>query len=145
MFVFHYRLNLEEIPIKLTFICLIFRLLYDCALDNFDKCNLSGVLNIAYCGGGVSGAVSSVNGSAASQSGTNNGEPSQQTTARQEMRSSLPSLNLNQTHSEPLIVHPGIVICMLQLLPSIEYEPEPEKALVLQTYLAEVLKSLVRR
>lgn len=63
-------------------------------------------------------------------------------------RHSLPALNLGQPVPEPLIVHPGIVTCMLQLLPSVEYveaEGHSRKGLALQLYLAEVLKSLVRR
>lgn len=41
------------------------------------------------------------------------------------------------------IVHPSVVICMLQLLPSVEHECA-DTATVLQMYLADVLKSLVR-
>lgn len=113
-----------ELPHRLTFICLVYRLLYDCALDNFEKPNLSGVANIATAilGSQVAPVV-----------GT-------------DPRHSLPALNLGQPVPEPLIVHPGIVTCMLQLLPSVECAKEGQrKGLALQLYLAEVLKSLVRR
>lgn len=113
----------RQLPPRLTFICLVYRLLYDCALDNFEKPNLSGIVNIAtnILGTPVAPVV-----------GT-------------DPRHSLPALNLGQPVPEPLIVHPGIVTCMLQLLPTVESETEPRKGLVLQFYLAEVLKSLVRR
>lgn len=111
------------LPNRLTFICLVYRLLYDCALDNFEKPNLSGVMNIATAILGC--PVAPVVGT--------------------DPRHSLPALNLGQPVPEPLIVHPGIVTCMLQLLPSVECEWEPRKGLALQLYLSEVLKSLVRR
>lgn len=64
----------------------------------------------------------------------------------QEMPPAVPNLlNLTQPTPEPRIVHPGVVICMLQLLPSVYHTIEVEKALHLQIYLAEVIKSLVRR
>jgi WD repeat and FYVE domain-containing protein 3 len=59
-------------------------------------------------------------------------------------RVAVSSLNLTQPLPEPLIVHPSIVICMLQLLPSVEHELEVTQGQCLQLYLAEVMKSLVR-
>lgn len=113
-----------DIPLSLTFICLIYRLLYDIALDNFDKPNLSGVINI-----------------------TSPNLPTQTNIKPQpksDPRSVVSTLNLTQPLPEPLIVHPGVVICMLQLLPSVEHMDELSKSLSLQIYLAEVVKSLVR-
>lgn len=113
-----------DIPLSLTFICLIYRFLYDIALDNFDKPNLSGVINI-----------------------TSPNLPTQATIKQQpksDPRSVVSTLNLTQPLPEPLIVHPGVVICMLQLLPSVEHMDESQKSLSLQIYLAEVIKSLVR-
>lgn len=117
--------SFELLSPQLTFVCLVYRLLYDCALDNHaDKPNLSGVANVATS---ILGCPSAPVVSA-------------------DPRHSLPALNLGQTAApEPLIVHPGIVTCMLQLLPSVECASGPRKALALQLYLAEVLKSLVRR
>lgn len=112
-------------PTSLTFATLIYRFLYDIALDNFDKPNLSGLANITP--------------SIASTTATT---PNQ--LASKDPRSSVSSLNLTQPLPEPLIVHPSVVICMLQLLPSVEHETECEKALGLQMYLSDVLKSLVR-
>lgn len=117
------KVDTELLPSHLTFICLVYRLLYDCALDNFEKPNLSGVVNL---GTAILGSQS------VPVVGT-------------DPRHSLPALNLGQPIPEPLIVHPGVVTCMLQLLPSVECESDNRKGLALQLYLAEVLKSLVRR
>lgn len=54
------------------------------------------------------------------------------------------SLNLSPPAPEPVIVHPGIVVGMLHLLPSISDPSNPDIALALQIYVAEVIKSLVR-
>lgn len=45
---------------------------------------------------------------------------------------------------EPIVVHPGIVVGMLHLLPSISEPSTPQMALALQLYVAEIIKSLVR-
>lgn len=111
-------------PTSMIFATLIYRFLYDISLDNFDKPNLSGLANIT----------------PASATATTPNQP----TINKDPRSSVSSLNLTQPLPEPLIVHPSVVICMLQLLPSVEHETESEKALGLQMYLADVLKSLVR-
>lgn len=108
-------------PASLSFATLVYRFLYDITLDNFDKPNLSG--------------LASVTASSASQSPA---QPSK------DPRSSVSSLNLTTPQPEPMIVHPSVVICMLQLLPSIEHETAGNTALSLQMYLADVLKSLVR-
>lgn len=112
-------------PESLSFATLIYRFLYDIALDNFDKPNLSGLASIA--------SVTS------SQQSTSNGN-----NQPKDPRSNVSSLNLTQPQPEPMIVHPSVVICMLQLLPSIEHDTSGETALTLQMYLADVLKSLVR-
>lgn len=114
-------------PISLSFATLIYRLLYDIALDNFDKPNLSGLLSITSV---------IMNHQTANNNNTNQSK---------DPRSSVSSLNLTQPQPEPMIVHPSVVICMLQLLPSVEHGSSIETALTLQIYLADVLKSLVRR
>lgn len=60
-------------------------------------------------------------------------------------RSNVSSLDLTPPAPEPVIIHPGVVIVMIQLLPSLKNEDNPQLALVLQCYIAEVIKSLVRR
>lgn len=108
----------------MSYACLIYRLLYDIALDNFDKPNLSGVVGIT--------------------SPNLTRQHSNNKSLKTDPRSAVSSLNLTQPLPEPFIVHPGIVICMLQLLPSIEHEVDSVKGASLQLYLAEVIKSLVR-
>lgn len=111
----------QDAPASLAYICVIYRLLYDIALDNFDKPNLSGVMNLTT-------AIGTAN------------------TAKtiSDPRSSVSTLNLTQPQPEPQIVHPGVVICMVQLLPSVEHALQPAKGLNLQVYLSDVIKSLVR-
>lgn len=113
-----------DFPASLIFIVVVFRLLYDIALDNFEKANLSGLASIS--------PIASSSSSLTNKS------------LVKDPRSAVSSLNLTQPQPEPLIVHSSVVICMLQLLPSVEHEREPDRALALQMYLADVLKSLVR-
>lgn len=114
-------------PESLSFATLVYRFLYDITLDNFDKPNLSGLTS-------VTTNTTLQSPSAASGGNTPSNNP----------RSSVSSLNLTQPQPEPMIVHPSVVICMLQLLPSVEHETATDTALILQMYLADVLKSLVR-
>jgi WD repeat and FYVE domain-containing protein 3 len=113
----------DEFPLSLSFAALVYRFLYDLVLDNYEKPNLSGVSNI----------------SLTSQSKSDTSK-----LQKLDPRVAVSSLNLTQPQPEPLIVHPGIVLCMLQLLPSIEHETEVVRGQCLQLYLAEVIKSLVR-
>lgn len=52
-------------------------------------------------------------------------------------------MNLNPPTPDPIIVHPGVVVAMLQLLPCIQ-DNDIKSALGLQQYVAEIIKSLVR-
>lgn len=113
-------------PASLSFACLVHRFLYDIALDNFDKPNLSGL-----------SSISTQVVPTQSQNLSNTNQPS-----KESRRSIVSSLNLTQPQPEPMIVHPSVVICMLQLLPSIQHNSECEIALTLQMHLADVLKSL---
>ena len=54
------------------------------------------------------------------------------------------SLDLAQPVSNSLIAHPCIVICMLQLLLSVEDDVEGVRGQCLQLNLSEVINSLVR-
>lgn len=117
----------DDIPKKLGYACLLLRLLYDVALDAFDKPNLAGVGMRS-----PSHRQSSIE------------HPKYIDSPLAVKRSTVNSLNLNPPVPEPIVVHPGIVIGMLHLLPSIMDESRPEIALALQLYVAEVIKSLVR-
>lgn len=108
-----------DIPRSLSYVCVVYRLLYSIALDNFETPNLAGVISLF--------------------SDTHTRSPSK------ELPPAHPNqLNLTQPTPEPRIVHPGVVLCMLQLLPSIEHETSGMLALNLQVYLSEIIKSLVR-
>lgn len=117
----------STIPQILGYACLLFRLLYDVALDTFDRPSLAGMGMRS-----PSHKQSSVEHQKSLDS-PGSGK-----------RSNVNSLNLNPPAPEPIIVHPGVVVGMLHLLPSISDEIDPELALSLQMYIAEVIKSLVR-
>lgn len=78
------------------------RMLYDVALDAFDKPNnfTSGVL--------------------ANRSPSFTRQTSNENNQNSGKRSAVNSLNLNPPAPEPLIVHPGVIIAILQMLPSIK-------------------------
>ncbi|KAF5299222.1 hypothetical protein FQA39_LY02395 [Lamprigera yunnana] len=116
----------ETIPVPLCYVVLIYRLLYDITLDLFDKPNLSsGILHMK--ASALSKSVHDI-----SNANGNNGK-----------RSAVNTLNLNPPTPDPIIVHPGIVVAMLKLLPCIKSK-DMDIALRLQQYVAEIIKSLVR-
>ena len=84
-------------------------MLYDMALDSFDKPNLAQ--QVAPC----SPSRRQQTHSLSSSNSTEDEEPV--------TRTSPSSLNLNAAPTpEPIVVHPGLVIAILHLLPSIEHE-----------------------
>ncbi|XP_043249922.1 WD repeat and FYVE domain-containing protein 3 isoform X1 [Colletes gigas] len=117
----------DAMPKTLAYACLLLRLLYDVALDSFDKPNLAGL-------------------------GTRSPSHKQNSVEQQKSfdspgsgkRTVINSLNLNPPAPEPIVVHPGIVVGMLHLLPSISEATNLQMALALQLYVAEIIKSLVR-
>ncbi|XP_036321880.1 WD repeat and FYVE domain-containing protein 3 isoform X2 [Rhagoletis pomonella] len=116
--ILNYSFN-ADIPRSLSYVCVVYRLLYSIALDNFETPNLSGVITLF--------------------SDSHSRSPSK------ELPPAHPNqLNLTQPTPEPRIVHPGVVLCMLQLLPSISHDTSAVLALNLQVYLSEIIKSLVR-
>lgn len=52
-------------------------------------------------------------------------------------------LSLGPSPSEPTIVHPGVVVSMLYLLPSICHEVNSVHSAILQLYVAHLLKVCV--
>lgn len=114
-------------PRVLGYACLLLRLMYDMSLDAFDKPNLTG-------------------------SGIKSPSYQQYSTEHEksfelpgwEKRSNAISINLTLPVPESIIVHPGVVIGMLHLLPSISDKTEFESSLSLQVYASEVIRSLVR-
>ncbi|XP_044743172.1 WD repeat and FYVE domain-containing protein 3 isoform X2 [Chrysoperla carnea] len=116
----------DNISAPLAYVCIVMRMLYDVALDAFDKPNnfTSGVL--------------------ANRSPSFTRQTSNENNQNSGKRSAVNSLNLNPPAPEPLIVHPGVIIAILQMLPSIKDEQNAEMALGLQLYISEIVKSLVR-
>ncbi|XP_034186854.1 WD repeat and FYVE domain containing 3 bchs isoform X3 [Osmia lignaria lignaria] len=117
----------EVMPKTLAYACLLLRLLYDVALDSFDKPNLAGL--------GMRSPSHKQNSVEQQKSFDSPGSGK---------RSIINSLNLSPPTPEPIVVHPGIVVGMLHLLPSISEPSNRQIALALQLYVAEIIKSLVR-
>lgn len=93
----------DDIPSKLSYATIVYRLLYDVALDLFDKPHTT------------TGLLSSKSPSLSRQSSN---EPQVNNSVGK--RSTVNSLNLNPPIPDPIIVHPGIVVAMLQLLSCIQ-------------------------
>ncbi|XP_056639814.1 WD repeat and FYVE domain-containing protein 3 isoform X1 [Diorhabda sublineata] len=112
----------DKISPSLVYTIVVYRLLYDLALDLFDK-NIN--TNIFYMKSPSVSRESSLQGDG------------------NKKRSNVNSLNLSPPTPDPIIVHPGVVVCMLQLLPCIK-DDHFEMYLSLQLFIAEIIKSLVR-
>ncbi|KFM56662.1 WD repeat and FYVE domain-containing protein 3, partial [Stegodyphus mimosarum] len=127
------KIAVHSVPTPLISSCLIFRLLYDTATDAFDRPNIpssvppqSTPLRRMYSD---------------SEHSSSNTDLSQVSSPNK--RSGF-MMNFAPPSPDPMIVHPGVVVSMHHLLPSISCDANPQMALTLQIYLAEVLRSLVR-
>ncbi|XP_049867714.1 WD repeat and FYVE domain-containing protein 3 isoform X4 [Pectinophora gossypiella] len=115
----------EKVPVVFVHACIVLRLLYDVALDSFDKPTFCGSLNVK--------SPSLTRQSSA----INESKPAGRA----------PPLNLSMGASsgEAWVVHAGVVMVLARLLPAL---PRPQHhdahARALRDYLAHVLKSLVR-
>lgn len=121
----------EEIPMILIHACIVLRLMYDVALDSFDKPVFCGTLSVRSPNLARQNAVTSDR-----QKSLDNSRPC------------VSSLNLSPPNPEPLVVHGGVVVCLLRLLPSlpsVSNDPNHPHSTAMEDYLAHVLKSLVRR
>nr|CAD7262381.1 unnamed protein product [Timema shepardi] len=119
----------SHIPAQLAYTCIVLRLLYDVALDSYDKPNNTTVVSL--------------------KSPTHRRHHSESQKLPPDSpgggkRTVVNSLNLTPPAPDPIVVHPGVVVAMLHLLPSIQHPVETQVTLTLQMYTAEVLKSLVR-
>ncbi|XP_065351177.1 WD repeat and FYVE domain-containing protein 3 [Cloeon dipterum] len=112
----------ESIHKDLMYATIILRMLYDLALDLYDKVSNNSHASIANI------AVRS---------------PRRQSENSNAPKKPVANLNLTPQPSDPIIVHPGVVVAMLHLLPSIQYQ-DVSQSLTLQVFCSEVLKSLVR-
>nr|XP_037269371.1 WD repeat and FYVE domain-containing protein 3-like isoform X4 [Rhipicephalus microplus] len=127
--------DLTKVPTSLISALVVIRLLYDMALDSFDKpmalTKLVTCPPTLHCTVEVPKKPSETTGK---------GSP-------QAKKPVLATLNLSAPSPDPLIVHPGVVVAMLHLVPSIADGNDSQWLqieLTLQLYLAEVLRSLVR-
>nr|CAI5836643.1 unnamed protein product [Callosobruchus analis] len=111
----------DEISPSLAYTTILYRLLYDLCLDLFDK------TNVAVNPFSVKSPPLSRDSSVQSDNG----------------KKGVNTLNLNPPQPDPIIVHPGVVVCMLELLPCIK-DDHFEMYLSLQLFISEVIKSLVR-
>ncbi|KAL1508880.1 hypothetical protein ABEB36_003702 [Hypothenemus hampei] len=122
----------DGISPPLVYTTVLYRMMYDLALDLYDRANLSTAV-YAIKSPSLSREQSLIQVELPESSkGTLNNK-----------RSNVNSLNFTPPSPEPVIVHPGVVICMFQLLPCIQ-DQDFETHLSLQLYIAEVIKSLVR-
>ncbi|XP_059488715.1 WD repeat and FYVE domain-containing protein 3 [Neocloeon triangulifer] len=112
----------DNIPRDLTHATILLRMLYDLALDLYDKVSNNSHANIA------SIAIRS---------------PRRHVENSHSAKKNVANLNLTPPPSDPIIVHPGVVVAMLHLLPSIQCQ-DVYQSLTLQVFCSEVLKSLVR-
>ncbi|KAG1679752.1 WD repeat and FYVE domain-containing protein 3 [Nymphon striatum] len=121
----------DDIPRILVSTCLMLRLLYDMALDTYDKPNYSD----SHC-------LDSPRKHTVPECVKSKKSPSKDSnvSSPSNKRSHVAPLNLNPPSPDPVIVHSAVVVTILRLLPGIEHD----MALTLQCYTSEMLKSLVR-
>eukprot|EP00094_Tigriopus_californicus_P005213 TCALIF_05026-PB protein Name:"Similar to WDFY3 WD repeat and FYVE domain-containing protein 3 (Homo sapiens)" AED:0.04 eAED:0.04 QI:7/0.93/0.68/1/1/1/16/134/3650 len=130
---FHQLKFKHDIPKDLFSCCVLLRMMYDMAVDNYDKSKRSN--------------STSINPNLPSQ--INNGEdnypsPSRSLDTTRSMRKKIPTLNLTPIPPDPVIVHAGIVTTMLKILPSLYFPEHEAMSVCLMVYTAETIKSLLR-
>ncbi|XP_025205063.1 WD repeat and FYVE domain-containing protein 3 [Melanaphis sacchari] len=116
----------DNVPKFLSYACIIMRMLYDVALDLYDKQNNTTVVSFK------------------SPAHRRYSEVATKPLDCQNNNRRGIQLNLTPPAPDPIIVHAGVVIAMLQLLPSIYNPLAPKLSLTLQVYIGEVIRSLVR-
>ncbi|CAM1304230.1 WDFY3 (predicted) [Pycnogonum litorale] len=126
-------LQKDDIPRILVSTCLILRLLYDMALDAYDKLTPSSATVTESPRKRVLSDSTDKHQRCLSREGRSGSPPVFK-------RTHVSLLNLNPPSPDPVIVHPTVVVTILRLLPGIEHQ----MAVTLQCYTAEMLKSLVR-
>ncbi|UYV62149.1 WDFY3 [Cordylochernes scorpioides] len=123
----------KNLPSALISTCLVLRLMYDMALDAFDKPAYNNVSTQPL-----------VLRRVCSDPGTHPENAPPNTTYSPSKKPGVAFLSFAPPSPDPLIVHPGVVISMFHLLPSIGWGDSQQVETTLQIYLAEVLRSLVR-
>ena len=116
--------KMNNVPQKLESCCIVLRLLHDLAIDKFKQRHRSTCSNP----------------SLQSQSSVTQESPSTPATPGHKKRF---QLNLNQGRPvEPVLVHSGVIVTMLQLLPAMYHESDESSAL--QLFTAETVQSVLR-
>lgn len=114
-----------SVPAVFSNACVVLRLLYDVALDSFDKPTFCGSLNVK--------SPSLTRQSSA----INENKPTGRTAPL--------NFSTGSNNGEAWIIHSGVVIVLAKLLPALPRPAEHEThARAMRDYLAHVLKSLVR-
>ncbi|CAL1295954.1 unnamed protein product [Larinioides sclopetarius] len=101
--------TVSNVPTPLISSCLIFRLLYDTATDAFDKPNIPN----------LSTPLHRVSSESKPQT------PDSPPISSPNRRSGF-TMNFSPPTPDPMIVHPGVVVSMHHLLPSIRYDASPQ-------------------
>lgn len=114
--------NSGQMPKNMYSSFVVIRMLYDMAVDNYDKSRQTPLRSL-------------------SSDPTGNEMTTPPVTPRSKK---IPNLNLTPTSPEPVIVHPGIVTTILKLLPSLYFSENVDLSSSIQLYTAEILKSLLR-
>ncbi|KAK2725772.1 hypothetical protein QYM36_000305, partial [Artemia franciscana] len=110
-----YEESCERVPVSLRNSCLVFRMLYDLATDAYSR-EVPSRISRSLCGD-----VNSAKG----------------------LKSENNSL-LVPVSGIPTIAHPGVVLTMFQLIPSIYHESDLQMCATLQNFIFDKLKSLMR-
>ena len=125
--------------------CVVLRMLYDMAIDGYEKQSNTASNTVP---SSISTGISS---SSSRSSECEDKLESPKEAAVGGRRKPVPTLNLLPPPPEPVIVHPSIVNVMLQLLPTLRSTKKDEDsgfvdpyAVALQTFLSEVIQSLLR-
>eukprot|EP00095_Tigriopus_kingsejongensis_P009945 maker-scaffold981_size73921-snap-gene-0.19 protein:Tk09945 transcript:maker-scaffold981_size73921-snap-gene-0.19-mRNA-1 annotation:"low quality protein: wd repeat and fyve domain-containing protein 3" len=115
----------RDIPRHLFSCCVLLRMMYDMAVDNYDKSRPTPTLISQPSLKGVDEAAASAGLSA-------------------DGKKRIPTLNLTAIPPDPVIVHAGIVTTMLKILPALYFPEWEEMSLALQMYTADTIQSLLR-
>ena len=116
-------------PHKIESCCIILRLLHDLSIDKFKQRHRSSSSTPSR----MLGSQSSMNDSLPSTPGTPGA------------KKKLPPLNLNQGKTvEPILVHSGVLVTILKLMPSMYHDRHHDVSASFQLFTAETIKSLLR-
>ena len=118
-------------PHKIESCCIILRLLHDLSIDKFKQRQRS------------SSSSSTSSRMLGSQSSVGESQPTTPGTPGHKKK--LPPLNLNQGKTyEPILVHSGVIVTILKLLPNMYHDSHHHLSASFQLFAAETIKSVLR-